>query len=47
MQVRPSQYNPEDAIPERSWAYRIGKWLFYNSFGVYDGRDHSQASAPH
>ncbi|MEW4530080.1 radical SAM/SPASM domain-containing protein [Maioricimonas sp. JC845] len=46
MQVRPSQYNPEDAIPERSWAYRIGKWLFYNSFGVYDGRDHSQASAP-
>ncbi|QDU40633.1 Cyclic pyranopterin monophosphate synthase [Maioricimonas rarisocia] len=46
MQVRPSQYNPEDAIPEKSWAYRIGKRLFFNSFGVYDGRDHSQASAP-
>ncbi|MEZ6067421.1 MAG: radical SAM/SPASM domain-containing protein [Planctomycetaceae bacterium] len=46
MQVRPSQYTPDEAIPERSLAYRLAKWLFFNSFGVYDGRDHSKVSAP-
>ena len=46
MQVRPSQYNPEAAVPERSWAYRIAKRHFFNDFHAYDGRDHSQASAP-
>ncbi len=46
MQVRPSQYNPEEAIPEKSLAYRLAKRWFFNSFGVYDGRDHSRASAP-
>lgn len=46
MQVRPSQYNPAEAIPEKSWAYRLAKRWFFNSFGVYDGRDHSRASAP-
>ncbi|WP_417851684.1 radical SAM/SPASM domain-containing protein [Thalassoglobus sp.] len=46
MQVRPSQYNPELAIPERSWAYRIAKKHFFNDFHAYDGRDHSKASAP-
>lgn len=45
MQVRRSQYNPETAIPEKSWAYRFAKWQFFNDFGAYDGRDHS-ASAP-
>jgi MoaA/NifB/PqqE/SkfB family radical SAM enzyme len=48
MQVRPSQYSPspEDAIPEKSLAYRLAKKWFFNSFGVYDGRDHSRESAP-
>jgi MoaA/NifB/PqqE/SkfB family radical SAM enzyme len=46
MQVRPSQYNPVEAIPEKSLAYRLAKRWFFNSFGVYDGRDHSRASAP-
>ncbi len=46
MQVRPSQYAPEEAIPERSLAYRLAKKWFFNSFGVYDGRDHAKASAP-
>lgn len=46
MQVRPSQYNPEEAIPERNLAYRLAKRWFFNSFGVYDGRDHSRNSAP-
>jgi MoaA/NifB/PqqE/SkfB family radical SAM enzyme len=46
MQVRPSQYNPEEAIPERSLAYRLAKKWFFNSFGVYDGRDHTRGSAP-
>jgi MoaA/NifB/PqqE/SkfB family radical SAM enzyme len=46
MQVRPSQYHPAEAIPEKSLAYRLAKRWFFNSFGVYDGRDHSRASAP-
>ena len=46
MQVRTSQYNPENAIPEKSWAYWIAKKLFFNDFGVYTGQDHSRSSAP-
>lgn len=46
MQVRPSQYNPAGAVPEKSWAYWIAKKLFFNDFHVYDGKDHSGASAP-
>ncbi len=46
MQVRPSQFNPANAIPEKSWAYRLAKSLFFNDFGAYKGRDHSQFSAP-
>ena len=46
MQIRPSQYNPAEAIPEKSLAYRLAKKWFFNSFGVYDGRNHSRASAP-
>lgn len=46
MQVRPSQFNPEEAIPERSLAYRLAKRWFFNSFNVYQGRDHSSTSAP-
>jgi len=46
MQVRPSQYNPEEAIPEKSLAYRLAKRWYFNSFGVYEGRDHNKNSAP-
>lgn len=46
MEVRPSQYNPEAAIPEKSWAYWLAKKFFFNDFGAYVGRDHQVASAP-
>lgn len=46
MQVRTSQYNPENAIREKSWAYRLAKRFWFNDFGVYAGQDHSQHSAP-
>jgi MoaA/NifB/PqqE/SkfB family radical SAM enzyme len=46
MQIRPSQYNPELAVPEKSWAYRLAKRHFYNDFGAYTGRDHSRSAAP-
>ncbi|WP_437192448.1 radical SAM/SPASM domain-containing protein [Planctomicrobium sp. SH527] len=46
MDVRPSQFNPENAVPERSWAYKIAKRHFFNDFGAYQGRDHSRYSAP-
>lgn len=37
MTQRPSQHNPEvEAVPERSWAYRIAKHWFFNDFGAYD-----------
>jgi len=38
--------DPTRAIPEKSWAYRLAKRLFFNDFGTYEGRDHSAASAP-
>ncbi|MCA8993519.1 MAG: radical SAM protein [Planctomycetaceae bacterium] len=46
MEVRPSQYSEEDAIPEKSWAYWLAKRMFFNDFNAYAGRDHSQNSAP-
>lgn len=46
MTPRRSQYDPATAIPEKSWAYRLAKRLFFNDFGVYRGRDHTKASAP-
>ncbi|SFJ08679.1 radical SAM protein [Planctomicrobium piriforme] len=46
MHIRPSQYNPDQAIPERSWAYRLAKKFFFNDFGAYTGRHHEQYSAP-
>ncbi|TWT55612.1 Antilisterial bacteriocin subtilosin biosynthesis protein AlbA [Thalassoglobus neptunius] len=46
MKIRPSQYNADLAIPEKSWAYRIAKRHFFNDFDAYQGRDHSKASAP-
>lgn len=38
MQARPSQFNPADEVPERSWAYRFAKRHFFNDFGAYEGR---------
>ena len=46
MQPRTSQYHPAEAVPEKSLVYRLAKRLFYQSFGVYDGHDHSQTAAP-
>jgi MoaA/NifB/PqqE/SkfB family radical SAM enzyme len=46
MQVRTSQYNPENEIPERNWLYRLAKRFWFNDFGVYSGQDHGRASAP-
>ena len=46
METRTSQYNPGNEIPEKSWVYRFAKKYWFNDFGVYDGQDHSVASAP-
>lgn len=46
MQPRTSQYNPETQVPEKSWAYRLAKKLYFNDFGAYRGKDHSVNSAP-
>jgi MoaA/NifB/PqqE/SkfB family radical SAM enzyme len=46
LEVRTSQYNPGNEIPEKNWLYRIAKRLFFNDFGVYRGRDHTTSAAP-
>ena len=46
MEVRTSQYNPGNEIPEKSWLYRLAKRYWFNDFGVYRGHDHSRTSAP-
>src|SRR5262249_11761868 len=46
LQVRTSQYNPGNEIPEKRWAYRLAKRFWFNDFGVYRGHDHNQTSAP-
>lgn len=45
MQLRTSQYNPGEEIPEKSWLYRLAKKYCFSDFGVYDGMDHSGTSA--
>ena len=35
MIARPSQYAPGNEIPEKSWAYRLAKRMFFNDFGAY------------
>lgn len=35
MQSRPSQYNPDLEIPEKSWMYRLGKRLWFHDYGAY------------
>jgi MoaA/NifB/PqqE/SkfB family radical SAM enzyme len=46
MQVRTSQYNPANEIPEKNWLYRFAKRFWFNDFGVYRGMDHTRESAP-
>lgn len=46
MNVRTSQFNPVRQIPEKSWLYRLAKRYWFNDFGVYQGHDHTRASAP-
>jgi MoaA/NifB/PqqE/SkfB family radical SAM enzyme len=36
MPPRPSQYNPADEVPEKSWVYRFAKKHFFNDFGAYE-----------
>jgi hypothetical protein len=35
IQPRISQYVPETEIPERSWAYRLAKWIAFHDYGMY------------
>jgi len=35
MESRTSQYNPDVAIPEKSWVYRLAKRLWFNDYGAY------------
>jgi hypothetical protein len=44
MQLRKSQYNPGQEIPEKNWLYRLAKRYWFNDFGVY--RDHDQNYRP-
>ncbi len=46
LEVRTSQYNPGNEIPEKSWLYRLAKRFWFHDFGVYRGHDHSQTAAP-
>lgn len=46
MEVRTSQYNPAEQVPEKSWAYKLAKRFWFNDFGTYAGKDHSKNSAP-
>jgi MoaA/NifB/PqqE/SkfB family radical SAM enzyme len=45
MEVRTSQYNPGQEVPEKNWLYRLAKRFWFNDFGAYRGRDHRE-SAP-
>jgi MoaA/NifB/PqqE/SkfB family radical SAM enzyme len=42
MEIRPSQYNPGQEIPEKSLAYRAAKYFFFNDYGTYG--EHFDAS---
>jgi hypothetical protein len=46
LEVRTSQYNPGNEVPEKNWLYRLAKRFWFNDFGAYDGQDHSRSSAP-
>jgi len=46
LQVRTSQYNPGQEMPEKNWLYRLAKRYWFSDFGVYRGHDHSRTAAP-
>jgi hypothetical protein len=46
MQIRTSQYNPGNEIPEKNIFYRLAKRYWFSDFGVYRGHDHSKTAAP-
>ncbi len=46
MEVRTSQYNPGNEVPEKNWMYRFAKRVWFNDFGAYRGFDHSATAAP-
>ncbi|MEI7686172.1 MAG: radical SAM/SPASM domain-containing protein, partial [Planctomycetota bacterium] len=46
MEVRTSQYNPGNEIPEKNWMYWFAKRYWFNDFGAYRGHDHSKTAAP-
>jgi len=46
LEVRTSQYNPGNEIPEKNWLYRFAKRHWFNDFGVYRGHDHKKTAAP-
>jgi MoaA/NifB/PqqE/SkfB family radical SAM enzyme len=46
LEIRTSQYNPGQEIPEKNWLYRLAKRHWFNDFGVYEGHDHSRTAAP-
>ena len=35
MDIRPSQYNPGNEIPEKNIAYRLAKKFWFNDYGAY------------
>jgi len=39
LESRPSQYNPDAVIPEKSWVYRLLKSYCFNDFGAYKDFD--------
>ncbi len=45
MQLRTSQYNPGQEIPEKNWLYRLAKRYWFNDFGVYRGHDQNDRPA--
>jgi MoaA/NifB/PqqE/SkfB family radical SAM enzyme len=42
MQPHRSQYVPGQEIPERSWAYRLAKWIAFHDYGVYGRHFHPE-----
>src|SRR5690606_7271280 len=46
MTPRTSQYHPGHEIPEKSWAYRLAKRLWFSDFGVYAGKHDQQPAEP-
>jgi len=46
MEPRTSQFNPGNEIPEKNLLYRLAKRYWFYDFGLYNGHDHSQTSAP-